>query len=117
MSGDLNKVLNLIGLAQKSGRASAGTVAAQNSLIRRRAHLLVLSGDMSEKTRESLIANCKKQKVPWLVLGDKYSLGNSVGKAYRVAVTINDEGLARSIIDLVTSMGDENSTGVVEWPK
>jgi len=113
----LNKVHNLIGLAQKSGKASAGTMAARTSLIRRRAHLLVLSGDMSEKTRESLIANCKKQKVPWLILGDKYSLGNSVGKAYRVAVTINDEGLARSIIDLVKSMGDENSTGVVEWPK
>lgn len=113
----MNKVHNLIGLAQKSGKASAGTMAARSSLIRRRAYLLVLSGDMSEKTKESLIANCRKQKVPWLILGDKYSLGNSVGKAYRVAVTINDEGFARSIIDLVKSMGEENTMGVVEWPK
>ncbi len=100
----------------KSGNVSSGTLAAKTSIIRRRAHLLVLSNDMSEKTREVLIACCQKQKIPWLVMGNKYELGKCVGKAYRVALTINDFKMANSIIELINSAG-EKCTGVVEWPK
>jgi ribosomal protein L7Ae-like RNA K-turn-binding protein len=39
----------MIGFAMKSGNVSSGTLAAKTSKIRRRAHLLVLSNDMSEK--------------------------------------------------------------------
>ncbi|WP_242848844.1 L7Ae/L30e/S12e/Gadd45 family ribosomal protein [Syntrophomonas palmitatica] len=107
---------SMIGFAMKSGKVSSGTLAAKTSIIRHRAHLLVLSGDMSEKSKEVLIACCEKQKIPWLVIGNKYELGNSVGKAYRVALTINDSKMAKSIIELVNSEGEKH-TGVVEWPK
>jgi len=53
-----------------------------------------------------------------LVYGDKNQLGNCVGKAYRVAVTINDENMASTIIKSIDALGEKvKSTGVVEWQK
>lgn len=114
----MRKVYSIIGFAQKAGKVSSGTLAAKTSILSNRAYLLIMSNDISEKTKETLILNCKKRKIPWIVLGDKYELGTCVGKAYRVSVTINDQGMAKSILTTVRSDGEEtNSMGVVEWPK
>jgi hypothetical protein len=52
------------------------------------------------------------------VLGDKYEMGASIGKAYRVAITINDSGMASAILKAVEAAANEAITmGVVEWPK
>lgn len=114
----MRKIYSRIGIAQKAGKVSSGTMAARSSILRNRACLVIMSADISNNTRESLITACQKQKIPWIVLGNKFELGTCVGKAYRVAVTINEQGIADSIIELVKSRGEGlNSTGVVEWPK
>lgn len=114
----MQKIYNLIGIAQKAGKTSAGTLAAKNSLIRGKAALLVLSQDIAENTKESLVSSCKHKKIPYIILGNKYELGTCVGKAYRVAVAINDAGMAGAIIKAFKTGGDEaNTMGVVEWPK
>jgi ribosomal protein L7Ae-like RNA K-turn-binding protein len=113
----LLKLYNLLGLAMRAGAVSSGTVAVKNSLLRNRACLLILSDNISEKTKQSLVARCEKQNISWLNGGDKYRLGNAVGKAYRVAVTVNDEGLARQILKVYAAGDEPNTMGVVEWPK
>ncbi|MDD4802978.1 MAG: ribosomal L7Ae/L30e/S12e/Gadd45 family protein [Syntrophomonas sp.] len=94
----LQRVYNLIGIAQRAGKVSSGAMAARNSIIRHRAYILLVSEDIAENTRETLIKNCNKQKIPWLGLGNKYEIGASIGKAYRVAITINDAGMADAIL-------------------
>lgn len=114
----MKKVYNLLGLAHRAGKASQGTMAAKTSLLRRRAVLLIMSKDVSDNTRESLVSTCTKQGIPWILMGNKYDLGTSVGKAYRVAVTINDLGMAKAIMDEIEASGEDViSMGVVEWPK
>ncbi len=114
----MKKVNSIIGFAQKAGKASSGTLAAKTSLIRKRAKLLVISSDISQATGETLIKLCRKNQIPWLVYGDKIELGNCVGKAYRVAVTINDENMAATIIKNFEVMGEKaKNTGVDEWRK
>lgn len=114
----LKKIYNLIGLAQRAGKASAGTMSAKTSLLRNRACVLIMSEDIAGNSKDSLISTCSKQKIPWLIMGNKYELGNSVGKAYRVAVTINDSNMAQNIIKAAEAVGEESkSMGVVEWPK
>lgn len=113
----MKKIYSMIGLAQKAGKVSSGTLAVRSSLLNR-ACLLVMSCDIAGNTKDTLINASKRQKIPWITLGTKYELGTSVGKAYRVALTINDQGMADSIINLFKSRGEGlNSTGVVEWPK
>lgn len=114
----MKEIYNLIGLANRAGKISSGTMAAKTSLLRKRACLLIMSADVSDNTREILLASCTKNDIPWLVMGNKYDLGTCVGRAYRVAVTINDAGFATAIQDIIEEIGEEaNRMGVVEWRK
>ncbi|HNX28503.1 MAG TPA: ribosomal L7Ae/L30e/S12e/Gadd45 family protein [Syntrophomonadaceae bacterium] len=110
----MNKIMNLIGLAQKAGKVSNGTESARNSLIKGKAFLLVISNDIAVNTRKDLLISAEKSKIPWIESGNKYELGNCVGKEYRVAVTINDHGIAQRILKEFELTGAEaNSMGVV----
>jgi ribosomal protein L7Ae-like RNA K-turn-binding protein len=114
----LKKVYNLLGIAQRAGKLSAGTMAAQNSLMRHRAVLLILSEDISDNSREALLSNSNRYGIPTIAIGNKNDLGTALGKPYRVAVTINDIGMAQAIMNELAVSGQEiKSMGVVEWPK
>ncbi|MDD2510019.1 MAG: ribosomal L7Ae/L30e/S12e/Gadd45 family protein [Syntrophomonas sp.] len=113
----MKKSYAVLGFAQKAGKVSSGALAAKSSIIRRRAFLLIISNDIAENTKQGLISSCQKQKIPWIILGNKYEIGASIGKAYRVAVTINDQGMAESLIKSLEAVGAKVSTGVVEWQK
>lgn len=114
----MDRVFSLIGLAQKAGKVSSGTMAAKTSLIRKRARLLVVSHDISPGTLDGLLKICAKNKIPGICYGTKNELGSSVGKAYRVALTINDQSIASAVIQAIKSKGEELiSMGVVEWQK
>lgn len=118
MSDSLRKnYFNILGFAQKAGKVSSGASAAKSSILRRRASLLIISNDIAENTRQGLISSCQKQKIPWIVMGNKYEIGACTGKAYRVAVTINDSGIADSLIKALRVDGAIVNTGVVEWQK
>lgn len=81
--------------------------------------MLIMSRDISEKTKDELVSSSQKRDIPWLMLGDKYQLGAHVGKAYRVALTINDRGFAHAILKVLDELEVEqaNDMGVVEWQK
>jgi ribosomal protein L7Ae-like RNA K-turn-binding protein len=114
----LKKVYNLLGIAQRAGKLSAGTMAVQNSLMRRRAVLLILSEDISDNSRDALLSSSNRHGIPTIAIGNKYDLGTALGKAYRVALTINDIGMAQAIMNELAASGHEiKSMGVVEWPK
>jgi ribosomal protein L7Ae-like RNA K-turn-binding protein len=117
VSESLKKSYAILGFAQKAGKISAGASAAKSSILRRRACLLIISNDIAENTRQGLISSCQKQKIPWVVMGNKYQIGACIGKAYRVAVTINDQGMAESLIKSLEAVGAKVNTGVVEWQK
>jgi len=50
----MNKIMNLIGLAQKAGKLSNGTESVKNSLTKGKAFLLVISNDIAENTRQQI---------------------------------------------------------------
>ena len=110
------KIYNLIGLAKRGGRASSGAIAVKNSIISKKAKLVILSNDIADNAKEALYDLCQKRQVPCVILEDRNRLGASVGKEYRVAVTIDDEGLAKAILKAVKAEG-EKIVEVVEWQK
>lgn len=114
----MQKIYSMLGFAQKAGKVSAGTFAAKSSLTRRKAYLLLMSNDIADNSKADLVNACEKVKIPWVIVGSKYDLGTSVGKAYRVAVTINEQKMAQAILRVLGEMRDKEETmGVVEWPK
>lgn len=114
----MQKVYNLLGIAQRAGKLSSGTMAAKNSLIRRRAALLIMSGDIAGNSKDELLTCSNRYGIPAITLGSRYDLGTALGKSHRVALTINDIGMAKAIMRQLAESGAEIKTmGVVEWPK
>lgn len=93
-------------------------MAAQTSMSTNRACILLMSSDIAENTRATFIKKCAKNKIPWFFLGDKYELGKCTGKAYRVALTVNEQGMARAIGSALEAAGIlPECMGVDEWPR
>jgi ribosomal protein L7Ae-like RNA K-turn-binding protein len=114
----LKRIYNIIGLAHKAGKVSTGAFAAKTSLQNRKAKLLICSSDIAPRSKNDLITRCQKQNIPWIELENKHTLGACVGKAYLVAITINDLNLAKTVVDTAKSAGVEvKIMGVVEWLK
>lgn len=113
----MKKIYGLLGLACRAGKISSGTMAAKTSMMSRRARLLIMSDDISPASGEALRSLGRRFHIPWITLGDKYRLGNAVGKAYRVALTINDQNMAEALLDIWNEMDATKSMGVDEWQK
>jgi len=114
----LSRVYNLIGIAQRAGLTSSGATAVRASLTKRQARVVLMSRDIADNSRDALIKSCSKNKIPWFIIGDKFKLGASLGKAHRVAMTINDSGMASAIMKAIQAADNEaKSMGVVEWPR
>lgn len=114
----MRKVFDLIGIARRADKATSGTMAVQKSLSRGQARLLIISEDVSLNTRKVLLKASQKHQVPYVILGNSQELGQSIGKPLRVALTIDDSGLAGAIVKAVKSVDTEaKTTGVVQWPK
>ncbi|HWP98630.1 MAG TPA: ribosomal L7Ae/L30e/S12e/Gadd45 family protein [Syntrophomonadaceae bacterium] len=113
----MKDIYGFLGLACRSGKISSGTMAARSSITSRRANVLIMSNDISPASGEALRALCRRFRVPWMTMGDKYRLGTAVGKAYRVAVTVNDKGMAETILKVLNEAEEAKSMGVDEWQK
>jgi len=114
----LSRVYNLIGIAQRAGLTSSGATAVRASLTKRQARVVLMSRDIADNSRDALIKSCSKNEIPWFIIGDKFKLGASLGKAHRVAMTINDSGMASAIMKAIQAADNEaKSMGVVEWPR
>ncbi len=114
----LQKVYSLLGFTQKAGQLSAGNEAVKASLSNGKASLLIISNDIADNSKKELLSISQSANIPHIVMGSKYELGLSIGKAYRVAVTINNKKMATAILKAFQWTGEKRETmGVVEWPK
>lgn len=100
-----DKILSLLGLACKSGKISSGEFSVEKDVKSGKAFLVVVAVDSSEATRKSYSDMCSFYKVPLMFYGDKDSLGHCIGKEFRAAVAVKDEGFAKSILKLEETNG------------
>jgi len=82
----------------------------RESMSKKKAFILVMSEDIADNSKEILLRGCKKSGIPYLILGDRFELGNSIGKSARVALTVNDRGLAQAVTKALTAAGREVKT-------
>jgi uncharacterized protein len=92
------RVLNLLGMARKSGQAISGSGLVLDTL---RGHdppaLLVLADDISEGIAAKLEAKAVQRGVPCYRLVDKDLLGHLLGKGERSAVALKKGRLAQAL--------------------
>lgn len=93
-----DKVLNLIGLAQKAGKVVSGEFMTEKAVKSGGAALVVLAEDASDNTKKKFGNMCEFYEVPLRVHAAKDYLGHAMGKELRASLAVTDEGLAQAIM-------------------
>jgi len=93
--------LNLIGLAYRARKCSTGEDTVVRDIQQRKAKLILLANDIGLQTRKKIIDKCNTYNIPFVIVDDRVTLANALGKSQRVAVAILDEGFAKKIKSLL----------------
>src|SRR5699024_4986273 len=99
-----NRYLNMIGLAYRAGQCSIGEENIIKDIQKRRAHLILLANDIGMQTKKKLIDKCETYKVPYMIVDDRETLSQLVGKTKCVALAIFENGFATKFRWLVRSL-------------
>jgi ribosomal protein L7Ae-like RNA K-turn-binding protein len=95
------KLMSLLGLAQKAGRIISGDQVIEKALRDRKIKLLLIAADAAENTCEKYSHLAEACRIEWHLVLTKEELGQAVGKQYRAAVGINDEGFGRAMAKIL----------------
>lgn len=93
-----DKVLSLIGLAQRAGKVASGEFATEKAVKSGNAYLVFVANDSSDNTKKMFTNMCSFYKVPIYFYSDKETLGHAIGKQFRASLAILDEGFKNTII-------------------
>ena len=102
-----DKILQLLSLSQRAGKVESGEFKTEEAVRSGKAHLVVIAGDASQRTKKQFKDMCSYRDVPVLIYSDKESLGHQLGKEYRALLAVTDKGLADKILETVTGSETE----------
>lgn len=99
-----NKILTLLGFAQKSGNLVTGENTCEIFLKKKQIVLLIVSEDVSENTLKKMIGHARKYGVPLYQYGKREELSIAIGKANRAVIGIKDRGFAKKLAELLNKL-------------
>ena len=86
-----DKVISLLGLAERAGKIASGEFAAE------KARLIIVAEDASDNTKKKFSDMCKYYQVPFACYSQKELLGHGIGKEFRASLAVLDGGFAKAI--------------------
>lgn len=91
------KIISLIALANKAGKAVSGSDQVMDTLRRGEAAVLILAADISSDSRAKFVASAQKAGVETFRFSMKDSLGEPLGKEIRTAVAVLKSSFAETL--------------------
>lgn len=101
------RMMNLLGLAERARLIATGGFAVEKAIVEKKAKLVIVTEDASERTKNKFADLAEKYSVPFSIVLDKESLAKSVGKDLRSAAALLDEGFSESFRKILTENGDK----------
>lgn len=92
-----DRVISMLGLAERAGKISSGEFAVEKAVKEGRARLVVIASDVSDNTRKMFQNMCEYYRVPLEVYSDKKTLGHGIGKEMRASLAVLDQGFADAV--------------------
>lgn len=93
----MDKFLNFLGLVKRSGNILEGYNKCEEALGKKKIHLIILSNDVSERTKDRFLKYCEKYSIPYINKFSKQELGYSIGKDELNIVAITDFNMANKL--------------------
>lgn len=95
---EIDKIYRLLGLARRAGKISFGTESSKDTIERKKAKLVIVAKDCSDRTKKNFQILCKKEKVPIRIYGTIEQISKSIGQNNKAVVVIKDENFSNEIV-------------------
>ena len=92
------KLILLLGLAQKAGKLVSGEFAVEKAAKSGKAKLVIIADDSSEATKKNYYDLAKNYNLSLYERLSKDQLGNCIGKSHRAALAVMDEGFSKAVV-------------------
>lgn len=102
-----NKLMSLLGFAQKAGKLATGDETCELYLKRKKVKLILIASDAAENTLDKWRRAGRSNKIPTAVIADREVLSNAIGKVNRTVIAVLDSGFAKQLIKLLGESGIE----------
>jgi ribosomal protein L7Ae-like RNA K-turn-binding protein len=96
-----SKIISLLGLAQRAGKAVSGEFAIEKNIRAGKIKCLIIAADASDNTRKNYRDMCKHFSVTCFETLAKEALSSGIGKENRAAIAITDPGIAAALQKLL----------------
>ena len=106
-----NKVLGLLGLAEKAGKVRSGEFSTEKAVKSGKAGLVIVSEESSDNTKKMFRNMCTYYEVPYYEFGSKDELGHATGKAMRASLAVVDPGFSEAIRKQIDVNGGSECDG------
>ncbi len=100
-----NKLLSLLGFAQKSGKLTTGEDGCTLGIKRGKVKFFIIAQDSSNNTKDRFEHLCKQNQIPYYIGFSKDELSAAIGKSNRSVYGIMDRGFANKMQDVVALIG------------
>ena len=90
-----NKILGLLGLAEKAGKVRSGEVSTEKAV---KSGLVIVSEESSDNTKKMFRNMCTYYKVPYFEFGNKEELGHILGKQMRASLAVIDPNFSEALL-------------------
>ena len=94
---EAKKIEGLLGMAQRAGKTVAGEFAIQKAIASGTVKALIVAEDASGRSKETMMKEAAAKGIPVYTRLTKDTLGQCLGKEYRAAAAILDEGFAKAL--------------------
>lgn len=92
-----NKILGLLGLSAKAGKIAFGAEAATECIKRKKAYLVIIADDCSERTKRNFEFLCSSNNTPIIKFGSIEKISKAIGKKNKAIICIRDKNLADEV--------------------
>ena len=93
-----NKIYGLIGLARRAGKISFGTESAKETIEKKKAKLVIVALDSSDRTKKNFKELSERLNIPFRITGTIEDLSRSIGQVNKAVLVIKDENFAKEIL-------------------
>lgn len=100
-----DKVLSLLGIAQKARAVVAGNFLVEQAVSKGTAMMVILAEDAAPNTTDGIRKITHHYGVPVFLYGTKGTLGHAIGKNERSCAAVLDDGFAKAIRTAIESAG------------
>lgn len=102
------RILSFLGLARKAGRLSLGFDPASDAMFCGNSKLLILCGDLSERSKSKILKISERTKTEVVSLNISMDeVGAAIGKTSGI-ISVDDEGFAKKLVMLCNDMTGGN---------